>query len=383
MKVLVLCSYPAESAATRLRVLQHTDELARRGIELETRPFIDAATFAQLYDRSAWLSTARRLGIAGLRRAGDVVRARSVDVVLVQREAMLFGPPLIEQLCSVFGKVPIVLDLDDATYVSYVSPTYGRLGQLLKWPGKADWLIRHATLVTCGNPVIADHVAALGTPARLVPTVVDTERYAPASGRANEEGPPMLGWVGSYSTYPYLAELFPTLAKLASEVPFRLVVVGAGQPVPSIPGVFIESREWRLDREISDFQSFDVGLYPIGDGSWAAGKSGLKAIEYMSVGVPYVATPVGGAADLGDPGVTHLFASTPEEWHEALGDLLRDPVRRREMGEEGRRHVLRNYTVAQVVDELAAALFEAAGGCCLVDSDLRTDAVVRSEPKSS
>ncbi|MFS8087409.1 MAG: hypothetical protein ACMG6H_17390, partial [Acidobacteriota bacterium] len=78
-------------------------------------------------------------------------RARQADVILVQREAMLFGPPLIEWLSTNAAGRPMVLDLDDATYVSYTSPTYGKIGKALKWFSKTDDLIRWAKVVTCGN----------------------------------------------------------------------------------------------------------------------------------------------------------------------------------------------------------------------------------------
>jgi hypothetical protein len=123
MRVLALCSYPLEAAATRFRLLQLAPALAREGIELETVPFLDAAGFAQLYDRAAWPNTARRLVAAGLRRIRDTAKARSADVLLVQREAMLFGPPLVEWMSTTAGGPPLVLDLDDATYVSYRSLT--------------------------------------------------------------------------------------------------------------------------------------------------------------------------------------------------------------------------------------------------------------------
>jgi hypothetical protein len=79
-----------------------------------------------------------------------------------------------------------------------------------------------------------------------------------------------------------------------------LKVIGSGRAKIEIPGVEVENCEWALEREIEDLQSFDVGLYPIVNDAWAVGKSGFKAIQYMSVGVPYVVSPVGACAEIGD-----------------------------------------------------------------------------------
>lgn len=253
-----------------------------------------------MYDRAAWRRTA--VGVVraiGRRLRDDLRTARAADVVLVQREAMLLGPPIVEWLVS--QRAPLVLDLDDATYLSYTSPTYGSMARLLKWPGKTDWVIRHAAMVTCGSREVADHVSGLGTPARLIPTVVDTNRFRPRP-RDDMGDPVTIGWIGSHSTYPYLADLFDVLRDVAAAVPFRLLVIGGGRQVPEMPGVTVEQRDWTLEGEVRDFQSLDIGLYPLRADGWAQGKAGLKAIQYMSVGVPFVATPVGTTADLGLPG---------------------------------------------------------------------------------
>ena len=118
--------------------------------------------FARLYRRDALPRTAIGLLKSALLRLTDVVRASGADVILVQREAMIFGPPLIEWLTARVLRRPMVLDLDDATYVSYTSPTYGRLGQALKWFSKTDDLIRWASIVTCGNRAIAEYVSSKG-----------------------------------------------------------------------------------------------------------------------------------------------------------------------------------------------------------------------------
>ena len=364
MKVLALASYPVEMAATRYRLYQFVAPLQERGITLTIRPFIGAKLSASLYRRSEWPRTTLGLVRATLRRMGEVWQARAADVLLVQREAMMFGPPLIEWLASRVGRCPMVLDLDDATYVSYTSPTYGRLGSALKWFSKTEDLIRWAKVVTCGNRAIAEYVAQKGARAVVIPTVVDTERFRPV-GHRNGSEVPVLGWVGTHSTFPFLEMLFPALQELARTYTFKLKVVGAGKRKVEIPGVDVESLDWNLERETEDFQSFDVGLYPIDleryGSEWALGKSGFKAIQYMSVGIPYVVTPIGACAEIGELGVTHFFAETREEWQKALAKWISDKAPRLRMGAGGREHALAHYTVAAQADKLAQALREAAG----------------------
>ena len=363
MNVLALASYPLEAAATRYRLEQFVAPLAERGVSLDVRPFLDSRLFASLYKRGELPRNALGLAWSGLRRLSDLAEARRADVVLVQREAMMFGPPVIEWASSSLLRRPLVLDLDDATYISYTSPTYGRLGSALKWFGKTNDMIRWARVVTCGNRSIAEYVESLGGRARIIPTVVDTERFKPRETEGGK-GPPVIGWVGTHSTFPYLEMVFPALEELAREHSFRLRIVGAGRGRVSIPGVEVESLEWKLKREIEDFQSFDIGLYPIDVNTyanWASGKSGFKAIQYMAVGIPYVVTPIAACAEIGEEGKTHFFAQTQEEWRARLSALLADEGLRRRMGAAGRLHALEHYTVGAQADKLVRALSEAAG----------------------
>src|SRR6266542_1238077 len=364
MKVLALASYPGEAAATRYRLQQFVAPLADRGIDLTIHPFLDSQLFGRLYSHQASPRTFLSLTKAALARFGEVQAAREANVVLIQREAMLFGPPLIEWLTTQAAKRPMVLDLDDATYVSYTSPTYGRLGKYLKWFSKTDDLIRWATLVICGNRAIADYVSSKGATARVIPTVVNTNIFRPPT-HAND-GELVLGWIGTHSTLPYLRSIFPVLEKLAERHSFRLKVVGSGMADLAVRGVQVENLQWNLEREVDDFQSIDIGLYPIDvslySGKWAAGKSGFKAIQYMAVGVPYVATAVGASAELGEPGTTHFFASSEGEWYEALEKLISHPELRAAMGAAGRHHVVANYSLPAQADKLAAVLHSVAEG---------------------
>ncbi len=360
MKVLTLATYPIEAAATRFRLIQFVGPLAERGIELDIRPFLDGPLFAALYSRDAAFKNAVGLSRSILRRCRDIVAGRRYDALLVQREAMLLGPPVVEYLLSRLLSRPMVLDLDDATYLRYESPTYGRLAAALKCFGKTDDLIRWSRVVTCGSHSIAEHVERRGTRAVLIPTVVDTDLFRPAIAPVRS-GPPVIGWIGTHSTYPYLEAIYPALERLGRTHHFRLKIVGAGREKISLPGVDLENLAWCLEREISDFQSFDIGLYPITPDPWSIGKSGFKAVQYLAVGTPYVATPVGVLAEIGEPGVTHLEASSVDDWYDALCLLLTNVDLRNRMGEAGRQHSLRYYTLPDQADKLAQVLYEVAG----------------------
>jgi glycosyltransferase involved in cell wall biosynthesis len=363
MKVLALASYPVEAAATRFRLQQFVAPLAARGIILTIHPFLSSEIFQELYRRGAMVKVAGGLLRSGAQRLIEIASARHADVILIQREAMLFGPPLIEWMMTRGLRRPMVLDLDDATYVSYESPTYGALSKTLKWFSKTDDLIRWATIVTCGNRSIAEYAADKGARTRIIPTVVDTEIFKPLA-RPDSRAPLVLGWIGTHSTFPYLESIFPVLSSLAEHFDFRLKVVGSGRDRITIPGITIENLAWAMDREVRDFQTIDVGLYPIDvklySGKWAQGKSGFKAVQYMAVGVPFVATPVGGSAAIGEPGVTHFFASTNDEWYRSLERLMIDPDQRLKMGARGRAHAVAHYGLEDQADRLAQALVEAA-----------------------
>lgn len=358
MKVLALASYPREAACTRYRVEQFVQPLAERGITMTVRPFMDSDLFDSLYKDRSWLRLGAGLATSALLRTRDVLSATSADVIFVQREAMLLGPPVIEWLANRVLRRPMVLDLDDATYVPYTSPTYGRFTKALKFFGKTDYLIRWSRTVVCGNQTIAEYVSSQGGHTEIIPTVVDLEKFRPRESR--DESVPVLGWVGSHSTFPFLESILPALAELAKSNSFKLKIVGAGRAQVSIPGVEVENLEWNLEREVEDFRSTDIGLYPLNPDSWTMGKSGFKAIQWMAVGIPFVVTPIGAAGEIGEANVTHYIATTHEEWIAKLKGLLADAEKRRAMGEAGRQYAVKHYSVSAQADKLAKVLTNAA-----------------------
>lgn len=349
IRVLALASYPVEAASSRFRIVHFIEPLSRRGIDVEFVPFLDTALFDALYDPPRLLRRLPHLFIRTVSRLGAVLAAAHADVVFIQREAMLFGPPAIEWMIARVLRRPLIVDLDDASWIAYTSPVYGRLATWLKWPSKTDRLIRWARAVTCGSPYIAAHANGI-----VIPTVVDTQRFCPSAQR--EPDVPMVGWIGTHSTYPYLERLLPVFERLSRSASFQLRIVGSGRAQIQVPGVDVDTRLWRLDREVEDFQSIDIGVYPIADDAWSVGKAGFKAVQYMATGVPFVMSPVGVCATMGVAGRTHLLATTDDEWHDALLRLIGDARLRKSMSSEGRAFAEKNYDMEKQADALAEVI---------------------------
>lgn len=358
IRVLALPAYPELAAATRFRLLQYLPLLAEQGIEVVVHPFLTNEVFATLYERRHMVRSAGGMIAGAVRRIGDTVRMASWDIVWVQAQSAPLGPPVMEWLAHRWKA--LVFDLDDATYIDRRSSVFGPLATLLKGKGKVNRILRFADHAVCGNPTVAAYVGARGVPTTVLPTIVDGATFCPSRGRAG--GDLVLGWVGTHSTFEYLLTLVPIFRRLAESHRFRLCIVGSGCQDLRIEGVSVEMRKWTLEREVEDLQSLDVAVYPIAADEWAHGKSGFKAIQYLSCGIPYVASPVGVVADIGVPGETHLEARTEEEWYTSLSRLLSDAALREAMGKAGRAYALRSYsthaaalTLAEVFRSVANA----------------------------
>src|SRR5262245_40289122 len=180
LRVLFLTPNPIEAANTRYRIYQFLPYLKSRGIECEVAPFISSELFHDLYMRGRTVRKMAGITRSVLGRVADVMRARRVDVVYVSREAMFFGPPVIEWLISKVARCPMVFDFDDAIFVPYVSPTYGRFASWLKSPSKLSRILAMSVRVIAGNEYLASYARRHNRLVTILPTVVDTELFAGA-----------------------------------------------------------------------------------------------------------------------------------------------------------------------------------------------------------
>jgi len=354
----VLAWVPQEldtSPGQRYRIEQWAPYLRREQIELVWSPFADEGLSRTLKLGGHLGRKSRGVLRALAARLREARRAREYDLVYIHREAALLGPALAERLLARAG-MPWVFDFDDAVWMRYLSPANSYFSYL-RFPGKTAYLCGRARHVMAGNAYLRDYARRFNPAVTVIPSTIDTVRYQPRPPRA--AATPVVGWTGSYSTEPYLEIVRPALERLRRRREFRMVVVGAS-PSFRAAGVEVEHRDWRSATEPEDLADLDVGLMPLPDADWERGKCGLKALQYMALGIPVVVSPVGVNAEIVGDGPSGLLARTSAEWEDALERLLADADLRRRMGRAGRATVERAYSAAVVAPRVAEIFRRAA-----------------------
>ena len=356
MKVLALTPGPRfVSPGQRYRIEQWEPLLRSEGIALTHAPFMESGLGSLLYQSGGMFEKVAGVTSAFWRQLSAISKSRHFDLVYIFREAAIIGPALIERRIA-SGGTPIVFDFDDAVFLRYQSRANGYLSYL-KFPGKTATICRRARQVMVGNRYLVDYATRLSDAVTVIPTTIDTEIYRPELHRPRTDAPVTIGWTGSHSTLQHLERLVPALAELARTHPFRLVVIGAR--APDVPGAEVVSRRWTADTEVEDLSDIDIGLMPLPDEPWTRGKCGLKALQYMGLGIPAIVSPVGVNTEIVAHGENGLVANSDAAWIDHLKTLMHDSELRRRLGAEARRTIETRYS-ARVVAPKVAEIFRQA-----------------------
>jgi glycosyltransferase involved in cell wall biosynthesis len=349
--MIALMKYGARAASTRQRLLQYIPALNAAGISVEWHPLLDDDQINQ----TGKLRNTIPLLAAYLRRVMLLLHVRRYDVVWIHKELFPYTPGWFEALVARAG-VPIVYDFDDAIFHNY---DLNRRGLVRRMLGRRfEPLLRRASAASCGNAYLRDYAARFCPTSVLIPTVVDTDVYPPPPTPPNG-GAPVIGWIGSFSTWQYMQPLVPLLEELVASGRARVRIVGAGATAGAYPA--FEMVDWSEATEIAEVQRMDIGIMPLTDDPWARGKCGYKLIQYMACGLPVVASPVGVNAKLAQPGITGMLADTIDDWRDALLCLLNDAPLRAAYGAAGRDLVERDYSLKKIAPRFVALLHSAVG----------------------
>jgi len=271
------------------------------------------------------------------------------DVVCIQRR--LLSPFEFYWIRKKSSKV--LFDLDDA--VMYRSSSSPRPHSLSRWL-KFRWMVKGSDVVIVGNQFLKNEVLKVDREKKVfvIPTSIDTSLY-PQKKKISERPEIILGWIGTKGNLKYLKKLEPVFGTLHQRFPqVKLKIVSNDFYDSShLP---IVKKPWKLEDENEDLISFDIGLMPLNDDLWSRGKCGLKIVQYLSVGVPVVCTPVGINTDIVKNGENGFWATNHQEWVDRLSTLIQNQDLRYRMGLKGIETVEREYSLAVTSEKFLQVL---------------------------
>jgi glycosyltransferase involved in cell wall biosynthesis len=102
---------------------------------------------------------------------------------------------------------------------------------------------------------------------------------------------------------------------------------------------------------------WDIGLAPLADTTFNVARSNIKVKEYAASCVPWLASPFGPYADLGEKQGGRLVAD--DGWYEAIDALVRDRRARKRLARAGRSWA-KGQTIEAVADRYEAIFVTAA-----------------------
>ncbi len=341
-KIYFLVPYPfGEAPSQRFRYEQYLDILKKRGYQYHLSSFLDMSAWNVLYKPGHYLPKVLKIMAGFIRRTADLFRMSDYDFVFIHREAAPLGPPIFEWIIAkVLGK-KIIYDFDDAIWLPNTSSN-NRIAAGIKFHGKVANLCRWSYRVSCGNDYLADYARQYNTAVIVNPTTIDT-LHLHNRVKDQHNGHMTIGWTGTHSTITYLDEIVPILQKLEKTLNFTFTVISNSPPEFELKS--LKYVPWNKTTEIDDLLEFNIGIMPLRDDKWAKGKCGFKALQYMSLGIPALVSPVGVNTLIVDDGVNGMICHTAAEWEQSLRSLISNRALIIEMGKEARKKVEVKYSV--------------------------------------
>lgn len=351
MKVLFLTRHQWLGASSRYRSVQYFDGLTAMGHEIRQSYF-----FSDSYLRNR-KNPARRLWHAMLgyaRRTFGIAKSfQWADVIVIEKEVFPYFPYFLDSVIFKLGK-PIVFDFDDAVWhADYPNP-------FSTWmKNKTAKLVSRADRVIAGSHSLHKQLDEWA-PSRvhLIPTSIPQAKYT-IDRRYTKTAD--IVWIGSPSTVKHLAMIAPCLSVLSRDFGYSVRVIGVPPDLRDYLPRNFDFIDWSSDTEIELIESARVGIMPLINDLFSQGKCAFKLIQYMGLGLPVVASPVGENEYVVEHASTGFLAYSHDDWIRYIKEILSDDELYKTMSKRGRQRYIERYTTEKNILHLERVLVDVYG----------------------
>ena len=299
-------------------------------------------------------------------RLNQLLAEQTFDIIQIESLEMAVYLPVIKRACP---QTPVIYDSFNAEYdlqrticqAEIHDPRHlaGAVYSFIQWRR----LLRYES-ATCRR---ADHVLAVseadavalrtqcGVIATVLPNGIDMATYKPGLAAAEGMGAAALVFTGTMDYRPNVDAVLwfarHVLPRIRSQVPEAHLWVVGQRPHRRLESLRREAGitlTGRVESTLPYIAGAAVYVAPLRMG----GGTRLKLLEAMALERAVVATRLGAEGFPLRGGRELLLADEPERFAQAVVSLLRDPARRRALGQAGRRFVQARYDWSALIPRL-------------------------------
>jgi glycosyltransferase involved in cell wall biosynthesis len=340
-KILIICPYPENVAPSqRLKYEQYFEHFRNNNFDIVVSPFMSRRFWNVVYKKGRFPEKIYWTLIGYLKRVLDLFRLPFYKGLYIHLWVAPFGGPIFEYLFCLLNR-NVIYDIDDMIFLAPSNKANKSIAAF-KNESRMIYLMKKAKHVIVCTPKLETFVRQYNSNTTDISSTINTDLYIPINNYANDHAL-TLGWSGSHSTSKYLLLLEEVLKKIKNELDVNILVIG--DPTFSFKSIKAEVLPWTLETELRNLQRIDIGLYPLPDEEWVYGKSGLKALQYMALGIPTIASAIGANFRVIEHNVSGFLVRSEQEWIDTIMLLINNPQLRKRIGEEARKRVELNFSI--------------------------------------
>ncbi len=342
-KIIFLCPFPyGVQAGQRFKFEQHIKALEKENIQVDFNSFFSIKMWNIMYKKGNIIKKIYYTSLSYIRRYLLLFKINNYDTVYL----FLWGTPFFDTLFEkllIKKNIKLIYDIEDNIFVlkkNKINPiTY-----YIKSNKKYFILIKAAdSIITSSKELekICENYSNKKNCYFIPPTIFNFINIKHKSYIKKDKI--TIGWTGTFSSVSYLSIVESVIEKLKKKYDIIFLVI-SNQKYEN-KNFQVRYIEWSKKNELNDLIKIDIGIYPVNDEEWSYGKSGLKALQYMGLGIPTVASDILTTRDIiknKHDGI--LVKNDYESWYFALESLIIDNQLRRNIGVNGFNKVSEFYS---------------------------------------
>lgn len=327
-RYLIFSTYSNLDASFRLRILPVVDHLIASNFEVKVYSIFSDFTYR---NRNRTIIHKLLVSIMVVfklvRRIISLFEITDQDIVIIHREFFPFFLPWFERRVASRAKYSI-LDFDDALYTS---PSAGRDWRFfLRNPERFSDFVSQVDRVIVSSPTLMDWAKSFNSNVHIRYTFPPRMHPVDNLGIRTD-----ILWIGSDSSFVHLKPKIELLNRIAQEHDLVINVLGGDRMMQYRWPKRFNVKLWSMSDEVRFLASRFVGIMPLNDDEWSRGKGAFKLFQYMSVGMPVVASPFGMNSNVIQESKCGYAVLSEEEWERSFRKLLYDPILFEQLGSNG------------------------------------------------